>query len=35
MPKEIQLAVDGLVTDILEVSMLPTSDWLVRPGRSE
>jgi hypothetical protein len=35
MPKEIEYAVVGLVTDILGASTASTPDWLVRPGRAE
>jgi hypothetical protein len=35
MPKEIEYAVVGLVTDILGASTTATPDWLVRPGRAE
>jgi hypothetical protein len=35
MPKEIECAVVGLVTDILGASTASTPDWLVRPGRVE
>ena len=35
MPKEIEHAVVGLVTDILGASTASTPDWLVRPGRAE
>lgn len=35
MPKEIEYAVVGLVTDILGAATASTPDWLVRPGRAE
>jgi hypothetical protein len=35
MPKEIEHAVVGLLTDILGASTASTPDWLVRPGRAE
>jgi hypothetical protein len=35
MPQEIEHAVVGLVTDILEASTASTPDWLVRPGQAE
>jgi hypothetical protein len=35
MPKEIEYAVVGLVTDILGASTTSTPDWPVRPGRAE
>lgn len=35
MPKEIEYAVVGLVTDILGASTTATPEWLVRPGRLE
>lgn len=35
MPKEIEYAVVGLETSILEASTASTPDWLVRPGRTE
>ena len=35
MPKEIEYAVVGLVTDILGASTSATPEWLVRPGRVE
>jgi hypothetical protein len=35
MPKEIEYAVVGLVTDILGASTASTPDWVVRPGQAE
>ncbi len=35
MPKEIEYAIVGLVTDVLGASTSATPEWLVRPGRVE
>ena len=35
MARELERRVIGLVQDILEAEILPTPDWLIRPGQNE